>query len=381
MRVLLLLTKTYKEKGNYERAIQNAQQLLKIANGTGARQFIKDSHFLLYELFDRVKDNNRAYFHLKKYTSIKDSIEADLAAQKLSFYKIKTEREKAQTSIKLLNDEKKLEQQQLQKEALIKKILAASLIVLVVMGIIFFRNIALKRKNERLESERTKAELQQRAAELEMQALRAQMNPHFIFNCLNAINGFILTNDSETAADYLTKFSRLIRMVLNNSQKKLISLEQELETLDLYLYMEHLRFTNNFHYQINCDDSIDALSIFIPPMLFQPFAENAIWHGLLHKEGNGELLINLHLEKDIIHCTITDDGVGRKKAAMLKSKSVEKNKSMGLQITKNRIALLNQDLNSETFFEIQDLEDEYGNATGTKVNLKIKIESSIAQEV
>jgi LytS/YehU family sensor histidine kinase len=335
----------------------------------------------LYELFDRVKDNNRAYFHLKKYTSIKDSIEADLAAQKLSFYKIKTEREKAQTSIKLLNDEKKLEQQQLQKEALIKKILAASLIVLVVMGIIFFRNIALKRKNERLESERTKAELQQRAAELEMQALRAQMNPHFIFNCLNAINGFILTNDSETAADYLTKFSRLIRMVLNNSQKKLISLEQELETLDLYLYMEHLRFTNNFHYQINCDDSIDALSIFIPPMLFQPFAENAIWHGLLHKEGNGELLISLHLEKDIIHCTITDDGVGRKKAAMLKSKSVEKNKSMGLQITKNRIALLNQDLNSETFFEIQDLEDEYGNATGTKVNLKIKIESSIAQEV
>jgi LytS/YehU family sensor histidine kinase len=98
-----------------------------------------------------------------------------------------------------------------------------------------------------------------------MQALRAQMNPHFIFNCLNAINGFILTNDSETVAGYLTKFSRLIRMVLNNSQRKFISLEEDLETLELYLYMEKLRFTNNFKYKINCDDSVDALSIFIPP--------------------------------------------------------------------------------------------------------------------
>jgi LytS/YehU family sensor histidine kinase len=209
-----------------------------------------------------------------------------------------------------------------------------------------------------------------------MQALRAQMNPHFIFNCLNAINGFILKNDSEAAADYLTKFSRLIRMVLNNSQKKFVSLEDELETLALYLYMEKLRFTNNFHYEVNCDDTIDASSIFIPPMLLQPFAENAIWHGLMHKGGNGEMIIELHLKNNILHCTITDNGIGRKKAAMLKSKSAEKNKSMGMQITKNRMALLNQDLHGESFFEINDMEDEYGNALGTRVYLKIKIKEA-----
>ena len=116
-------------------------------------------------------------------------------------------------------------------------------------------------------------------------------------------------------------------------------------------------------------------------MLLQPFAENAIWHGLMHKEGDGELLIDLHREENILHCTITDNGVGREKAAMLKSKSAEKNKSMGLQITKNRMALLNEDLNGQSFFEIDDLEDENGNATGTRVSLKIKIKESPEENV
>src|SRR5437667_8902587 len=104
-------------------------------------------------------------------------------------------------------------------------------------------------------------------------------------------------------------------------------------------------------------------------MLLQPFAENANCHGLMHKDGEGELTIDLHLENNILHCTITDNGIGRKKAAILKSKSAEKNKSMGLQITKNRMALLNGNLNGENFFEIDDLEDQQGNAAGTKVSL------------
>jgi LytS/YehU family sensor histidine kinase len=115
--------------------------------------------------------------------------------------------------------------------------------------------------------------------------------------------------------------------------------------------------------------------------LLQPFAENAIWHGLMQKDGNGELLIELRHEENILHCVITDNGVGRKKAAMLKSKSAEKNKSLGLQITKNRMALLNGDLNGESFFEIHDLEDEQGNATGTKVSLKIKIKESAEESI
>jgi LytS/YehU family sensor histidine kinase len=133
--------------------------------------------------------------------------------------------------------------------------------------------------------------------ELEMQALRSQMNPHFIFNCLSSINRFILKNKTEEASDYLTKFSRLVRMVLNNSRQELIALEDELETLRLYLDMEQLRFKNAFDYYINCVNEITADNIFIPPLILQPFAENAIWHGLMHKHGQGHLEIKLVLTK------------------------------------------------------------------------------------
>src|SRR5258708_31678248 len=129
-----------------------------------------------------------------------------------------------------------------------------------------FKNLAPKRKNEKLESRHKQTELQQHVTELEMQALRAQMNPHFIFNCLNSINRFILKNETEAASDYLTKFSRLIRMVLINSKNKLITLEDELEMLRLYLDMERLRFKNSFDYNINFINSIDISNIFIPPL-------------------------------------------------------------------------------------------------------------------
>jgi len=210
-----------------------------------------------------------------------------------------------------------------------------------------------------------------KATELEMQALRAQMNPHFIFNCLSSINGFILKNESEPASDYLTKFSRLIRMVLTNSKKTFITLEDELEMLRLYLEMERLRFQYSFNYNLIFKNEIDPENIFIPPLLLQPFAENAIWHGLMHKQGQGHLEIALSLEEKILTCMITDNGIGRIKAAMMKSKSAEKQKSMGLQITADRLALLNRDIDEQTFFDIEDITDDKGNAAGTRVILKM----------
>src|SRR6185295_18165004 len=149
------------------------------------------------------------------------------------------------------------------------------------IAFVLFRNISLKRKNEKhqrelaenelqigkLENEKTKTELLQQATELEMQALRSQMNPHFIFNCLSSINRFILKNESEAASDYLTKFSRLIRMVLLNSKQTFISLQDELEMLRLYLDLERLRFTNLFDYSISFRNHFDIASIFIPPLL------------------------------------------------------------------------------------------------------------------
>src|SRR4029079_5651788 len=209
----------------------------------------------------------------------------------------------------------------------------------------------LKRKNEKikhgqlenemklqqLENEKKHAEFQQQAAELEMQALRAQMNPHFIFNCLSSINRFILKNESKTASNYLTRFSRLMRMVLLNSQKPLIALDDELEMLGIYLEMERLRFKDSFDYSITFLNAIDSDNVFIPPLLLQPFCENAIWHGLMHKEGKGRLEVELSTKEQMLHCIITDNGVGREKAAALKSKTAEKEKSLGLKITTERL--------------------------------------------
>ncbi len=152
-----------------------------------------------------------------------------------------------------------------------------------------------------------------RERELEkMQALRAQMNPHFIFNCLSSINNFVLKNETEAASDYLTKFSRLIRTVLNNSKRSFIPLEDELEMVRLYLEMESLRFKGSFTYRIDRDEKIEPSTIFIPPLLIQPFVENAIWHGLLHKaDPGGRLDISVKVEKNILICIIEDNGVGR----------------------------------------------------------------------
>jgi LytS/YehU family sensor histidine kinase len=199
------------------------------------------------------------------------------------------------------------------------------------------------------------------------------MNPHFIFNCLNAINRFILGHETEAASDYLTKFSRLMRMIMNHSRHSYVSLAEEIEMLQLYLGMEQLRFKNAFDYRIDVDPELDTDEVRIPPLLIQPFVENAVWHGLMHKEDRGSLLIRLRVEGNVLTCVIRDNGIGRQRAGMLRSKSAEKHKSMGMQITAERMALLTGPGDSKPFFKIEDLYDETGASLGTQVTLTIKI--------
>ena len=226
---------------------------------------------------------------------------------------------------------------------------------------------------ERSEKEKQVAELQQQKTELEMQALRAQMNPHFIFNSLNSINRFILQNNRAQASEYLTKFSKLVRLILQNSQASLISLESELEALELYLDLEALRFEHHFAYKISVSKDIDIEVLKVPPLIIQPYAENAIWHGLMHKEEKGHLEIEISQEEEVLCCKITDDGIGRKKAAELKSKSSTSHKSMGMRITADRIAILQQEKELDTYITINDLVLADGSAGGTEVIIKIPV--------
>jgi heme exporter protein D len=234
------------------------------------------------------------------------------------------------------------------------------------------RELAQRKKEQQLaEMKQKTAELQQQATELEMQALRAQMNPHFIFNSLNSINRFILQNNKLQASEYLTKFSRLVRLILQNSQASLIPLESELEALQLYLELEAVRFDHQFEYTIKVDSDLDADILKVPPLIIQPYAENAIWHGLMHKEQKGHLAIELFQCDEMLCCKITDDGIGRKKASELKSKSAPTHKSVGMQITADRIAILQQKKQLDTTIQIADLVLPDGSAGGTEVLLKI----------
>lgn len=229
------------------------------------------------------------------------------------------------------------------------------------------------RINSVRDKERMAAEFQKKIAEVEMTALRAQMNPHFLFNCLNSVKYFIVKNKVHEAADYLTKFSRLIRLILNNSKSERVPLSAELEALKLYIEMESLRFAEKFTYSIEVDENVDVEMIEMPPLMLQPFVENAVWHGLMHKDGPGELNVAITCENKVLKCTITDNGIGRKKALEYKSKTSTKNKSLGMEITSNRIEAINRVYRTSATIDIVDLTDGDGQPTGTQVNVTIPL--------
>ena len=241
--------------------------------------------------------------------------------------------------------------------------------------VLFWYNHKLRTKNKDLEAKNEIIrEVTHKIQATEISALRAQMNPHFIFNCLNSIQLYTAQSNTEKATDYLNKFSRLIRLVLENSRSEKVSLENELETLRLYMEMEAMRFRGKVNAFINIAQNVDKDSIQIPPLLLQPFVENAIWHGLMHKEEGGIIRIEVtQPHAHLLRFDITDDGVGREKAAEFKSKSATQNKSFGMKVTAERIELINQLYNTATQVQIIDLKNKQGEATGTKVVVEIPI--------
>ena len=393
LRSLLLTAKAHAGKKDWTTALRYADEGMRLARTENIRPSIMEGHELLSEIYHQLGKDDKAYLNLRQYTVFKDSVDNRQFLWRLNSYKKTAEDEKQKSAIELLNKDNRIKSEQLEQETLMRKFLLAGLLASVLIGIFIVRSLTLKRKNEeirneqlqneltmdQLEDQKKQAELRQISADLEMKALRAQMNPHFIFNCLSSINSFILKNESEQASDYLTSFSRLIRMVLNNSRRALVTLEEEMEMMRLYLEMERLRFKNSFDYSITYKNEIDTSSICIPPLLVQPFAENSIQQCLMNKEGSGQLDIVLELEENILVCTITDNGIGRKRASEMKASSINKSKSLGIQVTEERLALLNVQSISKTYFTTIDLYDHDEEAAGTQVVLKIPVEDTLKE--
>ena len=213
--------------------------------------------------------------------------------------------------------------------------------------------------------------MNEQVARVELASLRSQMNPHFIFNSLNSIHKYIWENKQEDASEYLTKFSKLVRMILENSKEKEIPLSKELEGLQLYIELEHRRCNHKFDYSITVDPAINSANVLIPSMIIQPYVENAIWHGLVQKEGSGNLRISIAQGINQLNCIIEDDGIGRKKAAEIKAQKQDVHKSLGLDITQERLNLLNKESGGISSVQIIDIDE--GSHTGTKVILQLPL--------
>ena len=203
---------------------------------------------------------------------------------------------------------------------------------------------------------------------LALRSLRSQMNPHFIFNALNSVNSFISENDQRSANKFLTNFSKLMRSVMENSEYDFIPLQKELEILELYLTLEHFRFKDQFEYAIEVNEEVDEEDYNIPPMLVQPYIENAIWHGLRYKTNSGILKLGITTENENLIVTISDNGIGRQKSAELKTANQKKNKSTALRNIKQRIEIVNELNKMKINVSIKDLKED---GTGTLVKLVI----------
>ena len=199
-----------------------------------------------------------------------------------------------------------------------------------------------------------------------MKALRAQMNPHFIFNSLNSIADYIDKNQTETASDFTAKFAKLMRMVLENSEQKEIPLSEDLKALELYMQLERFRLKNKFNYQIRVDENIDKDNTLIPPLILQPFVENSIWHGIAKKDGHGEIIISIQKDDDMINCIVEDDGAGIKESIII----ADEKKSLGMKITKARIDIINKQKSANASMNITNKEK------GVRAEVKLPLELS-----
>ena len=235
---------------------------------------------------------------------------------------------------------------------------------------LFIASILFLQRSGRLKQKKAveKVLTEKKLGELEMQALKAQINPHFVFNCLNSIKGFIYDKDFKQADIYLDRFSALLRSTLDNSTSSIISLQDEISYLDNYLQLEKLRFEDRFEYSIAVEPAIDSKNIFVPAMLLQPYVENAIRHGIGHLENKkGAITISIKKEPKNLLCEIEDNGVGREKAFALRNELHTEYQSRGMQLSKRRAELYGIEQ------EIIDKKDSTGIATGTIIILKIPV--------
>lgn len=360
----------YFKQKKYPQAIAYTKKCLALSQQMNALLPQSAALWALAQIYAATHRYDSAYCYLQQHLALKDSITSveknkDITRKEMQFQFSKRE-DSLNFQNRLLGKDNALNKLRLRQQWLY-----SSGGLLLLAGIVGFSVYRGRNRQAKL-----KSEFERRVSEAALVSLRSQMNPHFIFNCLNSIKLYATENNSEAATEYLDKFSRLMRLVLENSERERILLSRELETLRLYLEMEQIRFKEKLQYEIEVDDPVDIDYIEVPPMLIQPYIENAIWHGLMHKREGGKVWIRFsyHDPERCVLVRIKDDGIGRAKAVEIKSRSVVHNQSYGMKITEERISLINQKYRTAASVIVKDLYDEQQQPAGTEVTIKIPVE-------
>ncbi|MBO0934421.1 tetratricopeptide repeat protein [Fibrella aquatilis] len=344
----------------YEQVVAYQRRELQLAREIGALDLQADAWERISQTYKMNKQYARALMAYQRSVTLRDSVMNDEKRAEITRQEVRHTFEKKQAVLNAQHTAE-IKQQQTQRNAALG---GGALVLLAGAG----GFLSFKRRRE-AEQQRNEAELKAEIASTEMKALRAQMNPHFIFNSLNSISDFIGRNDTKTADYYLAKFAKLMRLILENSEKREIPLADDLLALNLYMQLEAMRLRDGFTYQILVDDDIDPADTLVPPLLLQPFVENSIWHGLAHKPEQGHILVHICKEGDMLTCIVEDNGVGRHRTAENAAGQPD-TKSLGMTITNARIAMLNQRKQANAAVVLSDL------PAGTRVAVKLPLELS-----
>jgi LytS/YehU family sensor histidine kinase len=354
----------YLKQNDFQKALQNTEKALAFAKELQLMESIQNAEFALSTIYEKLGQINESLKHFKLYAVAKDTLQSQQNVRQLVQTEMNEEFDKKQLLLQKEQERKEIVfEEQIKRHRL--QIIFSILVLILVFGIVFLIN-----NRRQLKKNLT---LQKELAEYEQKALHLQMNPHFVFNCLGSISSFIVQNGTDSAIKYLAKFSKLMRLTLEYSKEALIPIDKEIESLQNYLELEQLRFNQVFDFTISKSKDIED-DLALPPLLLQPFVENAIIHGLIPKQEKGKIAISFDLENDRLLCTIIDNGVGLEASQKLKEQSVSIHKSMALDITKKRLEMMESTTQKQSFLTIEEVKDADEIVAGTKVVLHLPVQ-------
>jgi tetratricopeptide (TPR) repeat protein len=356
-------SRIYLGRGDLAHARQYTLASLAIARQLHSSQWQADAWESLSTLDEREHSYADALKSYKQYIVFRDSVTNEEKRSALTRKELQFDFERKEAAFKAESEKKDaLARAEINRQNLIRRGTVAASIILLLAGCACF--VLYKRRRD-ADQKRTESDFKATVTETEMKVLRLQMNPHFIFNSLNAVSDYICRHETETANFFLIRFARMMRQVLENSEKSEITLAEDLQALETYMQLESLRVRNGFTYQITIDPYIDPELTLVPPLIVQPFVENSIWHGFSGRSCPGKISIGIRGDDGMITYIVEDDGIGREKAAARTSAA---KRSMGMNITRERIDIINKTKRTAASLHVYDLPG------GTKVELRLPLE-------